>query len=168
MQKEYEKEKAKREMQRMEDERERERQMRSEYSRNNGKKKKKSYNPFDRSSYSYGGRQSGYGYGTYNDEPFSSFQKPEQLSHGPSFREEVSSLNQETTQSDTEIKRGKTESPSLFGSDVNSNLMSFPIKMQKYTPSGKPSKAGGAVKTVNNKEEYLRLINSKEDWRIKK
>jgi hypothetical protein len=46
--------------------------------------------------------------------------------------------------------------------------MSFPITMQKYTPSGKPSKAGGAVKIVNNKEEYLRLINSKEDWRIKK
>ena len=173
--KQYEKEKAQREMQRIEDERERERQMRSEYSRNNGKKKKKSYNPFDRSSYSYGGRQSGYGYSTYHDEPFSSFQEPEQPSYGSSFREEVPSLNQETAQPDKIIKKGKTESPSLFGNDVmddmeneNRKLLSFPLTMQKFRANGKPSTAKDAERVVKTPEEYKKLMESKDIWRIKK
>lgn len=173
--KQYEKEKAQREMQRIEDERERERQMRSEYSRNNSKKKKKSYNPFDRSSYSYGGRQSGYGYGTHNDEPYSSFQKPEQPSYGPSFREDIPSFDQVSSQPDKKIKKGKTESPSLFGNDVmddmeneNRKLLSFPLTMQKYRANGKPSTAKDAEREVKTPEEYKKLMESKDIWRIKK
>lgn len=172
MQKVYEKEKAKREMQRMEDERERERQMRSEYSRNNGKKKRKSYSPFDVSPYSYGGRKGGHGYDTPYDESFSSFQESEQSSYRSSFREDTQN-DQETSQSDKEIKKVKTESLSLFGNDVmedmeneNRKLLSFPLTMQKFRSNGKPSTAKDAVRTVETPEEYKKLMESKDIWRI--
>lgn len=163
MQKEYEKEKAKREMQQMEDERERERMMRSEFSRGQGKKKKKtSYTPYGKSSYPY-------------DGSYSPFQKQEQSSYKHPFREDVPNIVHEPVPSEKRINKGVVESPSLFGSDVmdemedeNRKLLSFPLTMQKYTAKGKPSTAKGSVKIVYTPEEYKRLINSKEDWRIKK
>ena len=60
------------------------------------------------------------------------------------------------------------ESPSLFSSEENLNLMSFPITMQKYTAKGRPSTAKGSIKMVRSVEEYEQLVNSREDWRIKK
>ena len=173
--KQYEKEKAQREMQRIEDERERERQMRSEYSRNNGKKKKKSYNPFDRSSYSYGGRQSGYGYGNSNGEPISSFQESEQPSYSPSFREEVQSFDPKSSPSNKKVKKGKTDTPSLFSTDVlesmekeNRHLISFPIYLQKLRANGQPSTAKDSIIKVDTPEQYEQyepLIKAKK-WRL--
>lgn len=165
LRKEYEKEKAQREMQRMEDERERDRQLRRETSRNNGKKKRKSYNPFDRSPYSHGGHQGDYG---YDSRSFSSSQNSEQSTHRPSFREDVPNIVRETATSDKGIKKQHVESPSLFSSEENLNLMSFPITMQKYTAKGRPSTAKGSIKMVRSVEEYEQLVNSREDWRIKK
>lgn len=43
-------------------------------------------------------------------------------------------------------------------------LPKFPCKMYMLTDKGKPSKAKGAIKTVRNKEEYFKLINSTKKW----
>lgn len=164
MQKEYEKEKAKREMQRMEDEREREKMMRSEFSRGQGKKKKKSsYNPYGKSSYPYDGSSGSYGYGKRYEGSYSPFQGQEQSPYKPPFHEDVPNIVQEPTPSTKGGKKIKVESPSLFGTDENRVL----ITVQKYTSSGKPSKAKDAIRDVTE-EEFELLKNSKDDWRIVK
>lgn len=176
MQKEYEKEKAKCEMQRMEEERERERMMRRESSRSNGRKKKKtSYNHYDKSSYPYNATSNGYGYSRQYDGDYSPFQEQEQPTYKFPFHEDASNIAKEPDQSDKELTNDKVKSPSLFSTDVMDEiekeswkLISFPLTMQKYTPSGKPSKAKGSIKVVNNKEEYWLLKTSNEVWRIKK
>ena len=176
MQKEYEKEKAKCEMQRMEDERERERMMRRESSRSNGRKKKKtSYNHYDKSSYPYNATSNGYGYSRQYDGDYSPFQEQEQPTYKFPFHEDASNIAKEPDQPDKELTNDNVKSPSLFSTDVMDEiekeswkLISFPLTMQKYTPSGKPSKAKGSIKVVNNKEEYWLLKTSNEVWRIKK
>ena len=176
MQKGYEKEKAKREMQRMEDERERERMMRSEFSRSQGKKKKKtSYTPYDKSVYPYDAAPGGYGYGGSYGGAYSPFREQEQSKYKSPFLEKAQSDNQKPVPSEKRINRSVVKSPSLFGSDVmdeieneSRKLLSFPLTMQKYTAKGKPSTAKGSIKEVRTPEEYKQLVNSKEDWRIKK
>jgi hypothetical protein len=166
MQKEYEKEKAKREMQRMEDDREREKMMRSEFSRGQGKKKKKkksSYNLYGKSSYPYDGSSGSYGYGKRYEGSYSPFQGQEQSPYKPPFHEDVPNIVQEPTPSTKGGKKIKVESPSLFGTDENRVL----ITVQKYTSSGKPSKAKDAIRDVTE-EEFELLKNSKDDWRIVK
>ena len=154
--KQREKEKAQREMKRMEDERERERQMRGEYSRNNGKKKKKSsYTTYGKSSYPYD-----YGYGKRYDESYSPFQGHEQSSYKPPFHEDVPNTIQDPAPSDKGGKKIKVVSPSLFSTDENRVL----ITVQKYTSSGKPSKAKDAIREVTE-EEFEQLKKSKDDWR---
>ena len=162
MQKEYEKEKAKREMQRMEDEREREKMMRSEFSRGQGKKKKKSsYNPYGKSSYPYDGSSGSYGYGKRYEGSYSPFQGQEQSPYKPPFHEDVPNIVQEPTPSTKGGKKIKVESPSLFGTDENRVL----ITVQKYTSSGKPSKAKDAIRDVTE-EEFELLKKSKDNWKI--
>lgn len=50
------------------------------------------------------------------------------------------------------------------------NLISFPLKLQKYTKSGKPSKANNSITVVNNKEEYHKFLDThlRETWKPQK
>lgn len=69
-------------------------------------------------------------------------------------------------------ERGKQ--PSLFSNnemeemaEANRGLIKFPVTLQKYTKSGKPSTAKNSQKSFNSPKSYQDFINStKDDWRI--
>lgn len=50
----------------------------------------------------------------------------------------------------------------------NRKLLSFPLTMQKFRANGKPSTAKDAERVVKTPEEYKKLMESKDIWRIKK
>ena len=81
------------------------------------------------------------------------------------------------TNKDVSYVDTSNETGSIFGKDElqkmeiqTRNLISFPLKLQKYTKSGKPSTAKNSTAVVNNKEEYQNFQNTHpgETWKPKK
>ena len=176
LRKQEERERAKREMERIEREREREER------RKGGKKKGKKnteYSPFGQSGYSQG--RGGYPtWGPQSEESFSPYQGDDQgyipSSMGRGYQHE-------TPKQEPKTKKGvshaatSNEIGNLFGKEElqeveiqTRKLISFPLTLQKYTKSGKPSTAKNSTAVVNNKEEYQNFLNthSGETWKPKK
>lgn len=174
-QKQEERERAKREMERIERERERE-------SRKKSKKKGKKdteYNHFGQPGYSQG--RGGYStWGRQSEELFSPYQGDDQgyipSSMGRGYKNEKPKQEPQTNKGVSHVD-SNNETENLFGiEEIQSmeyqtrNLISFPLKLQKYTKSGKPSTAKNSTAIVNNKEEYENFKNthSGETWKLKK
>lgn len=174
---------AKREMERIEYERERERELEIERKKNGKKKCKKvqDYNTFGTSGYSQG-RGGYFTRGQSSEESFSSYQgnvldnvsfsmvqqkkKKSPVSNIP-LREEKTISTKENIQQENLFSHSDMQG----GEIQTKKLISFPLKLQKYTPKGKPSTAKNSIVEVQNGEEYQRFLNahSKEDWKpIKK
>lgn len=158
LRKQKEQEKAIHEMERIEREREIERERRK-----GGKKKgkKKGENiPFGMSGYGHGRNgystyepQSGEAFPPYNERvPFNATINPSEYVKPERFEPVKEQTESSLTQRD------------LFSHED----MSFPMRLQKYTKSGKPSTAKNAVVIVNNEKEHERYMKKNEDWRIKK
>ena len=181
LRKQEERERAKREMERIERERERERELEQER-RNGGKtkgKKATEYNPFGQSGYSQG--RGGYPtWGRQSEKSFSPYQGDDRdyipSLMGRGYKHETpkqeSKTNKGTSHVDTSNETGH-----LFGKEEfqemgtqTRNPISFPLELQKYTKSGKPSTAKNSTTVVNNKEEYQNFLNthSGETWKPKK
>lgn len=174
-QKQEERERAKREMERIERERERERRKKS---KKKGKKDTE-YNHFGQPGYSQG--RGGYStWGRQSEELFSPYQGDDQgyipSSMGRGYKNEKPKQEPQTNKGVSHVD-SNNETENLFGiEEIQSmeyqtrNLISFPLKLQKYTKSGKPSTAKNSTAIVNNKEEYENFKNthSGETWKLKK
>ena len=179
LRKQEERERAKFEMERIERERDREHEF-EEKRRKGGKKKGKKdieNSPFAQSGYSQG--RGGYPtWGRQSEESFPPCQEddpsyiPSTTDRGYEYETSRFKTNKGVLQVDTSNENGN-----LFGKeefqekDIQSRkLISFPLKLQKYTKSGKPSKAKNSEKVVYTKEEYQDFLNShpEETWKPKK
>lgn len=179
--KQDERERAKREMERIERERERERELEQERRKGGKKKGKKDteYNSFGQSGYSQG--RGGYPtWGRQSEESFPPYQGDDQgyipSSMGRGYQHE-------TPKQELKRKKGvshaatSNETGNLFDKEElqemenqTGKLISFPLTLQKYTKSGKPSAAKNSTAVVNNKEEYQNFLNthSGETWKPNK
>lgn len=181
LRKQEERERAKREMECIERERERERKLEQERrkkSKKNGKKDAE-YNPFGQ----FGDSQGRGGYltwGRQSEESFPPYQGDDQgyirLSMGRGYKNEKPKQEPKTNKGISHVD-SNNETGNLFGKEEfqemeyqTRNLISFPLKLQKYTKSGKPSTAKNSTAIVNNKEEYENFMNthSGETWKPKK
>lgn len=170
LRKQEERERAKREMERIEREREREHKL-EQKRRKNGKKKSKKdteYNSFGQSGYSQG--RGGYPtWGRQSEELFTPYPEDGQGDipslMGRGYKNEKQKTNKGISSVDT-----TNETRNLFGKEETRNLVSFPLKLQKYIKSGKPSKAKDSTTVVNNKEEYQKFLitHSEETWKPQK
>ena len=170
LRKQEERERAKREMERIEREREREHKL-EQKRRKNGKKKSKKdteYNSFGQSGYSQG--RGGYPtWGRQSEELFTPYPEDGQGDipslMGRGYKNEKQKTNKGVSSVDT-----TNETRNLFGKEETRNLVSFPLKLQKYIKSGKPSKAKDSTTVVNNKEEYQKFLitHSGETWKPQK
>ncbi len=174
LRKQQEKEKAEKEMRRIEEERERDRQMEIERRKSKKKGKKRRDYPFGETGVSRGrGGYPVYGESSYNDDH--SFNEPEPL---PPFSEQDSFLSVKEQGSLPEYKKSSKKSTptSLFSqaeldimAEEERKLLSFPLTLQKYTKSGKPSTAKNSTVVVYNAAEYEKYTKkSNENWKIKK
>lgn len=181
LRKQEERERAKREMERIERERERERELEQERRKGGKKKGKKApeYNPFGQSGYSQG--RGGYPtWGRQSEESFTPYQGDDQ-GYIPSSMGRV--YQYETLKQEPKTNKGvshattSNETGKLFGKEElqemvipTRNLISFPLELQKYTKSGKPSTAKNSTAVVNNKEEYqnFQIAHPGETWKPKK
>lgn len=181
LRKQEERERAKREMEHIERERERERELELERRKGGKKKGKKDteYNPFVQSGYSQGRG----GYPTLerqSEESFPPYQGDDQ-GYIPSSMDRR--YKNETPKQESKINKGVSHidtsngTRNIFSKEELQemeiqprNHISFPLKLQKYTKSGKPSTAKNSIAVVNNKEEYQNFMNthSKETWIPKK
>lgn len=181
LRKQEERERAKREMERIEREREREREFEQERRKGSKKKGKKytEYNPFGQSGYSQ--ERGGYPtWGRQSEELFTPYPEdgqgdiPSLMGRGYKY---------ETPKQEPKTNKGvshatsSNETGNLFGKEElqemeiqTRNLISFPLRLQKYTKSGKPSTAKNSTVVVNNKEEYQNFQNTHpgETWKPKK
>ncbi len=166
--KQEEREKAKREMERIERERESERKFEQE--RRKKGKKDTEYNPFGQSGYSQG--RGGYStWGQPSEKSFPPYQGDDQGYIPSSMDREFRNEKQKTkTNKGVSYVDNTNETRNLFDKEETRNLISFPLKLQKYTKSGRPSKAKNSTTVVNNKEEYQKFLNthSREKWKLQK
>ena len=181
LRKQEERERAKREMERIERERERERELKQERRKGGKKKGKKDteYNPFGQSGYSQG--RGGYStWGRQSEESFPPYQGDDQgyipSSMGRGFQHETPKQEPKTNKGVSHAATSN-ETGNLFGKEElqemaiqTRNLISFPLNLQKYTKSGKPSTAKNSTASINNKEEYHNFLKSHsgETWKPKK
>ena len=181
LRKQEERERAKREMERIEREREREREFEQERRKGSKKKGKKytEYNPFGQSGYSQG--RGGYStWGRQSEESFPPYQGDDQgyipSSMGRGFQHETPKQEPKTNKGVSHAATSN-ETGNLFGKEElqemaiqTRNLISFPLNLQKYTKSGKPSTAKNSTASINNKEEYHNFLKSHsgETWKPKK
>lgn len=178
LRKQEERERAMREMERIERERERERELEQERRKGSKKKGKKNpeYNPFGQSGYSQG--RGGYPtWGPQSEESFPPYQGTDQgyipSSRGRGYQHEATKQSPKTNKGSHDST--SKESGNLFDQEElleiqTRNLISSPLKLQKYTKSGKPSTAKNSTAVVNNKEEYQNFLNTHqgETWKPKK
>lgn len=174
-------ERARREMERIERERERERKLEQERRKKGKNKGKKNteYAPFGQSGYSQG--RGGYPtWGRQSEESLPPYQGDDQgyipSSMGRGYKNEKPKHEPKTNKGVSPVD-SNNENRNLFGKEEihkmecpTGNLLSFPLKLQKYTKSGKPSTAKNSTAIVNNKEEYENFKNthSGETWKPKK
>lgn len=181
LRKKEERERAKIEMERIEREREIERELEKERRKRGGKKSKKGaeHNPFAQSGYSQG--RGGYPtWGRQSEELFPPYQGDDQ---GYTTSSMSRGYKNETPKQESKTNKGVSyvnttnETGNLFGEEEplemeiqTRNLISFPLKLQKYTKSDKPSTAKNSTAVVNNKEEYQNFLNAHpgETWKPKK
>lgn len=142
-------------------------------------KKDTEYNHFGQPGYSQG--RGGYStWGRQSEELFSPYQGDDQgyipSSMGRGYKNEKPKQEPQTNKGVSHVD-SNNETENLFGiEEIQSmeyqtrNLISFPLKLQKYTKSGKPSTAKNSTAIVNNKEEYENFKNthSGETWKLKK
>ena len=175
--KQEEKERAQREMERIERERERELEQKRRKAGKKRGKKGKGYNSFGM----FGNSQGRAGYSTWgqqSEEPFPSYQQD-----APSYIPSTTDREYEYETSRSKTNKGVLQvdisygTDNLFGKeefqaiDIQSRkLISFPLTLQKYTKSGKPSQAKNSEKVVSTKEEYQDFLNSHpgETWKPQK
>lgn len=181
LRKQEERERAQREMERIERERERERELEQERRKGGKKKGKKNteYNPFGQSGYSQGRG----GYPTWrpqSEESFPPYQGDDQgyipSSMGRGYQHETPKHAPYTNKGVSQTT-SSNETGNLFGEEElqemknqTRKLISFPLTLQKYTKSGKPSTAKNSTAVVNSKEEYQNFLTSHsgETWKPKK
>lgn len=180
LRKQEERERAKREMERIEGERDRERDLEQERRKGSKKKGKKNteYNPFGQSGYSQG--RGGYPtWGSQSEESFPPYQGADQgyipSSRGRGYQHEATKQSPKTNKGshDSTFKESRNlfDQEELLEMEIQTrNLISFPLKLQKYTKSGKLSTAKNSTAVVNNKEEYQNFLNTHqgETWKPKK
>ena len=174
--KQEEREIAKLEMERIERERERERELETKR-RKDGKKKDLENTPFAQSGYNYG-RGGNPTWGLQSEESLPPYQEdnpdyiPSMMGRGHEHETPRPKTNKAVSLVDTSNK-----TDNLFGKeefqerDIETrNVTSFPLTLQKYTKSGRPSKAKKSTAVVNNKEEYQSFLksHSKELWKPQK
>ena len=175
LRKQEERERAKLEMERIERKRE---QKRKKGGKKKGKKDSE-YSPFVQSGYSQG--RGGYPtWGRQSEESFPPYQGDAQ-GYSPSTMDR--GYKHETPKQEPKTNKGvshvdtSNETGSLFGKEEFQKmenqtgiLNSFPLTFQRYTKTGKPSKAKNSEKVVYTKEEYQDFLNShpEETWKPKK
>lgn len=175
LRKQEERERAKFEMERIERERE---QKRKKGGKKKGKKDSE-YSPFVQSGYSQG--RGGYPTGgRQSEESFPPYQGDDQ-GYIPSTMDR--GYKHETPKQEPKTNKGvshvdtSNETGSLFGKEEFQKMEnqtgipnSFPLTFQRYTKTGKPSKAKNSEKVVYTKEEYQDFLNShpEETWKPKK
>lgn len=192
LRKQRDKERAEREMVRIEEERERERQIEIERRKAKKKGKKGKNIPFGETGVSRGRG----GYPVYGESSYEDYHSFIESDHLPPFvvSEPLPSYNEQEYQSiygkhstiqSKERKNGKKDSSfsqksipsSLFPqaeldmiSEDERKLKTFPLTLQRYTPSGKLSTAQKSTVVVKNAAEYMKYMNRKpkEIWKIKK
>ena len=151
-------------------ERERESERKFEQERRKKGKKDTEYNPFGQSGYSQG--RGGYStWGQPSEKSFPPYQGDDQGYIPSSMDREFRNEKQKTkTNKGVSYVDNTNETRNLFDKEETRNLISFPLKLQKYTKSGRPSKAKNSTTVVNNKEEYQKFLNthSREKWKLQK
>lgn len=170
LRKQQEKEKAEREMRRIEEEKKRElQQMEIERRKSKNKGKKGRNFPFGGTGVSRGrGGYPVYG-GSYYDDNLS-FNESEPLP------EDGKSSRSQSNENKNEENVSRSSQDSLFPQaeldmmvEEERKLLSFPLTLQKYTKSGKPSTAKNSTIVVNNAAEYNKYMKkTNENWKIKK
>ena len=178
---------AKREMECIEYERKKERELEIERRKGGKKKCKKAqdYPPFGVSGYSQG--RGGYPtWGQQSEESFPPYQGNDpdyvpasmEKQKKKEFPIPINPVKEEKTIVEPKSAKESIRQENLFaysdmqGTEIQTRkLSSFPLKLQKYTPKGKPSTAKNSIVEVHNVEEYNKFLNahSKENWKpIKK